>query len=351
MTTKTKERFIPESTWRHFWHPVCTVEEFYRANPSGKGPMGVKLLGETIVLADVESGIVAFDERCPHRSTSLTRGFVEDGQLRCRYHGWRFNSEGKCTEVPACPGMKIPSRAKVNTHDTEVKYGLVWVRLDSSVDTQIPPCPGYDDDKFKSVPGEPYTWPTSAGRRLENFVDLGHFAYVHPNTLYDPDIPQVLAPDIARKNGQMHFRFDPPVDVMPVPDLSLMGTIVYQVTMPFTVCLNLELLQNRGNAKLWMTASPIDDVSCRSFWFTSRDTDLDGPDYPHLAFQETVLNEDIVVIEAQFPPQIPADVEEVTVMSDKISMQYRKWLREMAAAAKESPETLQSSIQSVVENL
>lgn len=328
-------RFIKEETWRHFWHPVCTLEELYSADPSGNGPLRVKLLGENLVVVKLNEKFAAFTDRCAHRSTALSKGFIEDGRLRCRYHGWAYDINGICVDIPACRDLRIPGRAKIKRYDTEVKYNLVWVRLDSKVETQIPPCPGFEYEEFKAVMGKPYAWATSAARRLENFVDLAHFPYVHPNTLFDPNMTEVTPPSMERRGGQLIFHFDPKTDDMPIPDVSLMGKTDYQITMPFTVNLEFELISKAGKgnrAILWMNASPLDEGHCRSFWFTCRDHDKDGPDYPHLAFQERVLDEDIVVIEAQDPPQIPYDINEISVPTDMVSIQYRRWLREIESA-------------------
>ncbi len=334
--------FISEATWRHFWFPVCTLEEFYSEDASGKGPIKVKLLGESLVIVELDEGIVALSERCCHRSASLALGFVDNGKMRCRYHGWAYNGQGRCVDIPACPGMEIPTVAKIPQYETQVKYDLIWVRLDSSTETQIPLCPGYTDEKFKAVPIVPYNWQTSAARRLENYVDLAHFPYIHPNTLFDPNITDVTPPYIDRVNGQLVFHFEAPEE-MPVPDVALMGKTVYHITMPFTV--NVEFLLNTkagkgNNAILWMCAAPIDAKTCRIFSFTCRDHDMDKPDPPHLAFQEIVLAEDKPVIESQYPQEIPGPSQEISVPSDKISIHYRKWLRQLAAAAEKSPEEL-----------
>ena len=345
--------YISETGWRYFWFPVCTLEEFYAADPSGRGPLKVTLLGETLVIVELDEGVVALGERCCHRSASLALGSVDNGKLRCRYHGWAYNGKGRCVEIPACPDMEIPAVARIPQYETQTKYGLVWVRLNSSADTQIPLCPGYTNKNFKAVQIEPYTWQSSAARRLENYVDLAHFPYVHPNTLFDPNVMDVTPPYIDRVNGQLVFNFEAPED-MPVPDVALMGKTEYQITMPFTV--NTEFLLNtkagKGNrAILWMSASPIDSKSCRVFSFTCRDHDKDKPDHPHVAFQLQVLNEDKPVIESQYPQEIPGPSQEISVPSDKVSIHYRKWLRQLAAAAeKKGPSELIDCITSEIKD-
>jgi vanillate O-demethylase monooxygenase subunit len=82
-----------------------------------------------------------------------------------------------------------------------------------------------------------------------------------------------------------------------------------------------------------MTASPVDARTCRTFWTVARDDDLDGDDEAHMAFQELVLREDEPVVCNQDPPELPLDASEVSVRTDRVSIEYRRWLRELALAA------------------
>ncbi len=96
-----------------------------------------------------------------------------------------------------------------------------------------------------------------------------------------------------------------------------------------------------------MSASPVESGVCRSYWFTSRSADRDGPDQPHLDFQALVLSEDLPVIAAQEPPEIPAPSEEYSVRTDKVSVAYRRWLKELSRAAETSADALARCLDSV----
>ena len=168
----------------YFWHPVCTLDELDAARPH---PLAVRLLDRALAVADVGNdsarSVVAVADRCPHRSTKLSAGVIDADALRSAYHGWRFDRAGRCTEIPSLPGGLIPERACVAAFDAEVAYDLVWVRLDPAASTTIPANPAWVDTRMRSLAGRTYTWPTSAPRRVENFVDLAHFAWVHDGTL------------------------------------------------------------------------------------------------------------------------------------------------------------------------
>ncbi|MCU1454300.1 MAG: aromatic ring-hydroxylating dioxygenase subunit alpha [Acidimicrobiales bacterium] len=331
MTVVDARADLQDRLWRALelcWHPVCSLAELAAAD--GR-PIPVRLLGRDLAIADLGDGrLTAVRDRCPHRSTRLSVGWVEDGSIRCAYHGWRFGSDGRCVDIPAMPDGPIPSRACVDSFDVEERYGLVWVRLDPAAGTAIPACPAFDDPTMRRVMGAPYTWPTGAPRRVENFVDLAHFAWVHDGSLGRRDEPVPPLPAVERVDGELRFQFDPPE--METDETALFGFSRYRMPIPLTVDIEFEL-ESGARRFLWMTASPVDPGSCRTFWFVSRDDDLDGDDGPHLDFQALVLAEDEPVVCNQDPPEMVLDPSfELSVRSDKVSIEYRRWLRELADA-------------------
>ena len=85
---------------RMYWQPAALVDELEGDRPIRP----VKLLGESLVLFRDENGRYGLIERhCPHRGADLAFGRLEDGGLRCSFHGWLFDVEGQCLEPPAEP--------------------------------------------------------------------------------------------------------------------------------------------------------------------------------------------------------------------------------------------------------
>jgi vanillate O-demethylase monooxygenase subunit len=328
------EGFGLERALELFWHPVATLEEVANAAPN---PLAITLLGRQLAVADIGDRVVTLIDRCPHRSTRLSIGTAENGGIRCAYHGWRFNADGQCTEIPSTPQGPIPQRACVRTFDTTTAYGLVWVRLDDRAGTQLPACPVYDEPTMRILAGWPYTWPTSAARRVENFVDIAHFAWVHDGTLGRRDQPVPQVPEVRREAGELRFEYTPPDQDVEVT--AMFGASRYRMPMPLTVDIEFTLATG-GRRRLWMTASPVDSRSCRSFWLLGRDDDLDpARDADHLAFQQVVLDQDEPVVCAQDPPGLPLDAGvELSVRTDRVSIEYRRWLRELADAAQSDPD-------------
>jgi phenylpropionate dioxygenase-like ring-hydroxylating dioxygenase large terminal subunit len=324
-----------DAALRHCWHPVCSLSELAAAAPH---PLPVRLLDTPLAVVDLGSSdapeVVAVTDRCPHRSTRLSIGWVDDGVLRCANHGWCFDDGGRCTDIPSLgPSLKgagpIPERAHLERFEVEVAYDLVWVRLRSGAPTVVPAHPSWTEGRCKVLTGAPYTWPTSAARRVENFVDIAHFPWVHDGSLGRRDEPVPPLPEVRREHGELRFEFVPPT--IDAAAEALFGWSAYRMPIPLTVDIEFRLA-NGATRWLWMTACPVDARTCRTFWTVARDDDLDGDDGAHMAFQELILREDEPVVCNQDPPELPLDASEVSVRTDRVSIEYRRWLRELALA-------------------
>src|SRR5487761_641011 len=85
---------------RRYWQPAALSEEL----PPGGAPLPVRLLGEDLVLFRDEQGRPGLlGIHCSHRAADLSYGRLEDGGLRCLYHGWLYDVDGNCLEQPGEP--------------------------------------------------------------------------------------------------------------------------------------------------------------------------------------------------------------------------------------------------------
>jgi len=83
---------------RRYWHPICTSAELPTPDCD---PLRTRLLGETfVVFRDSHGRVGVIDELCMHRGASMALGRVEDGGIRCIYHGWKFAVDGRIMETP-----------------------------------------------------------------------------------------------------------------------------------------------------------------------------------------------------------------------------------------------------------
>jgi phenylpropionate dioxygenase-like ring-hydroxylating dioxygenase large terminal subunit len=112
---------------RRYWQPVALAEEL-----DGDRPLRpVRVLGEDFVLFRDERGRLGMVDRdCPHRGADLAYGRLEDGGLRCPFHGWLFDVEGRLREAPAEPdGSPILSRLRQRSVPVVQRAGAFWAYL------------------------------------------------------------------------------------------------------------------------------------------------------------------------------------------------------------------------------
>jgi phthalate 4,5-dioxygenase len=101
LLTKTSRGTPAGELLRRYWQPVALSEEL----PFGGAPLSVKVLGEDLVLfRDDQRRVGLLGIHCSHRGTDLSFGRVEDGGLRCLYHGWLYDICGRVLEQPGEPG-------------------------------------------------------------------------------------------------------------------------------------------------------------------------------------------------------------------------------------------------------
>src|SRR5262249_50774796 len=112
---------------RQYWIPACLSSELV---PDGE-PMRLLLLGEQLIAFRDSTGRVGIMEhRCPHRCASLLFGRNEEGGLRCVYHGWKFDVEGNCLDMPNVPAKQdFKNKVKAKAYKVVERAGLVWTYM------------------------------------------------------------------------------------------------------------------------------------------------------------------------------------------------------------------------------
>lgn len=172
----------PAGEWfRRYWVAVGTTKELYDI------PQAVKVLGEDLVLFRDESGKIGLlGEHCPHRGASLEYGDIEDGGLRCPYHGWLFDVHGQCLEMPAEPkDSKFCQKVKHLSYPVRELGGLIFAYMGRS--EMEPPLPNYAPlvDRGSQWQIEPvrhadYNW----FNFFENSADPAHVCILHRHAGY-----------------------------------------------------------------------------------------------------------------------------------------------------------------------
>ena len=158
---------------RRYWHPVAAASEF------GKFPIKRRILGqEVVVYRDKSGGYGAMQPNCPHRGASLAFGSVDEGGVRCPYHGWKFDRSGNCIEQPAERGGGGKAGAKVKAYPVQELGGLVWIYMGPD---PVPLLPRYDIFVWEACVREigQVTLPCNFVQIMENSVDPHHVEWLH----------------------------------------------------------------------------------------------------------------------------------------------------------------------------
>jgi phthalate 4,5-dioxygenase len=186
LLTQTGPRTPCGNLMRRYWQPVALAEEL----PSGGAPVNVKIFGEDLVLFRDDRGRPGLlGIHCSHRGTDLSYGRVEDGGLRCLYHGWLYDVCGKVIEQPGEPGG--------GAHRNEIRHlaypcqeagGVIFAYMGPG---EPPLLPNYE---FLGVPEENRTVTkilvdSNYLQGNEGNIDPVHLSFLH-QSLADGDIPR-----------------------------------------------------------------------------------------------------------------------------------------------------------------
>ncbi len=159
---------------RSYWQPIAASQEI----PPGGDPLPIRIMSEDLVLfRDDKDRLGLIQRNCPHRGTDLSYGRIENGGIRCLYHGWLFDKDGKCLEQPAekrsfCDSVKLVS------YPVQEKGGAIWTYMGEGEPPLIP------DFQFLTAP-EPNRWTYRSIQMcnwlqgVESSIDPVHTTYLH----------------------------------------------------------------------------------------------------------------------------------------------------------------------------
>jgi phenylpropionate dioxygenase-like ring-hydroxylating dioxygenase large terminal subunit len=185
MTTEAENDFLSRigpgtpmgALMRQYWMPACLSSELV----ADGDPLRLMLLGEKLIaFRDSEGRVGVFDHRCPHRCASLFFGRNEEGGLRCAYHGWKFDVDGNCLDMPNVPGEHdLHKHVKARVYPAAERNGLVYVYMGERA--EAPPLP--EIEALLSPPGETALFCRMREcnwlQALEGDIDTAHFTFLH----------------------------------------------------------------------------------------------------------------------------------------------------------------------------
>jgi phenylpropionate dioxygenase-like ring-hydroxylating dioxygenase large terminal subunit len=161
-------------------------EAWYYALPGRRlrrGGIAAKvILGEPVLLGrDATGAPFALRDLCPHRGMPLTAGRFDGREIECCYHGWRFETDGRCTSIPSLvPGQAFsPGRIHTRSYPLHEVQGNIWIYLgeDPAAAPEIPVLEGFEGctpDLVESV-----SFAAAIDHAVVGLMDPAHGPFVH----------------------------------------------------------------------------------------------------------------------------------------------------------------------------
>jgi phenylpropionate dioxygenase-like ring-hydroxylating dioxygenase large terminal subunit len=307
------------------WHVVGRASEFRAGDVKA-----ARLLGTDLVLWHDGRLIHAWLDQCRHRGAKLSLGRVRDNVLVCAYHGWCYDGSGACTLVPAHPELTSALGARAHVFEARVRYGLVWVCLGVPA-ADVPAFPEWDDAGYHKVQAGPYRFRAYATRVLEDFLDAGHYPFVHASQM----------------GGSMNFKMQGyevtlTESGLVSQDISVRriwregpgGTgevgvaYAYRVLRPLTAQYTKSYAAERFS--MLDTVTPVDEAESLVWSVMASNYPTGKSDQELIDYQDTLAREDMRTVESQRPQPLPLDMgQEIAVPSDGLAVAYRQWLKKL----------------------
>lgn len=200
---------------RSFWQPAALVSEM----PAQRPVKAIRLFSEDLVLFRKPDGWGLVSRFCAHRGVDLSFGRLEDGGLRCLYHGWLYNAQGRCTEQPAEPEhSRFLDKVRIASYPCVERNGIIFTYMGAG---DPPPFPAYD---CFTAPEE-YTfafkglWECNWLQGVEGGIDPSHVSFLHrfvgedPREVYGQQFSEVVEGTDQKLSKLVGDHYRPDIEV------------------------------------------------------------------------------------------------------------------------------------------
>src|SRR4051812_38699293 len=147
-------------------------------------PLRLMLLGEPLIAFRTTSGAVGIMQNsCPHRGASMFFGRNEEEGLRCVYHGWKFDVEGNCVDMPSEPAeSNFKNKVHARAYKTHERGGIIWAYMGPR--EVPPPLPDMEANLINQDPERILICQRKCNwmQGLEGELDTIHAAFLHWGT-------------------------------------------------------------------------------------------------------------------------------------------------------------------------
>jgi phenylpropionate dioxygenase-like ring-hydroxylating dioxygenase large terminal subunit len=264
---------------RNRWYAAALSDEV-----SQRGCLARTFLNEPVALFRKPDGTpAALLDQCPHRFAPLSAGQVLNGEIRCAYHGLRFNTSGACIHNPRGDGQIHP-RLTVKSYPLLERYGMIWIwlgdvsRID---DDRLPDFEFLDrNEPFRLATGYMHTR-AEYEIILDNLLDATHADYLHSTLFCSNGAFETTLPHVEQANDSVAATYESaayPVQPvfarhLPKPDAPANQCSAFRWIAPAHVRITSEVWQEPAvDRKLWIrslhTLTPETDRTTH-YWFLS----------------------------------------------------------------------------------
>lgn len=135
-----------------------------------------------LIYRKADGDLTAMADQCCHRHAPLSMGRLEGDDVRCMYHGLKFNPEGRCIEMPG--NDAVPGRFCVQQYPVVERHGWVWVWMgdkDKADTALVPKAKGPDDPDWSMNTGH-IDYDANYLLVNDNLTDFSHIGFVHENS-------------------------------------------------------------------------------------------------------------------------------------------------------------------------
>jgi phthalate 4,5-dioxygenase len=225
------------TTLRRYWIPALLAREL--PEPDG-APVRVRLLGEDLVaFRDTQGRVGLLEEFCPHRRASLFFGRNEECGLRCVYHGWKFDVEGRCVDQMNEPAdQQFTDKIFITSYPTMESGSVVWAYMGPAERTPALPAFAWTRVPPTHITVSKVIQESNWVQGVEGGIDTSHAPILHrlltSNSTrpgFKPDNPFVRgkAPKLELDVTDYGYRY---AGIRPL-DATSIHVRTYQFIMPF----------------------------------------------------------------------------------------------------------------------
>jgi phenylpropionate dioxygenase-like ring-hydroxylating dioxygenase large terminal subunit len=172
---------------RQYWVPALQSDELQHDGD----PVRLMLLGEKLIaFRDTAGRVGVMQHQCPHRCASLFLGRNEEGGIRCPYHGWKFDVEGRCVDMPSVPPQHdFKDKMHAKAYQVAERNGLVWVYMGPRA--KAPQLPMIEATLLPEANVDIFFVQRSCNwlQALEGDIDTSHFGFLHVGHVEPDNVP------------------------------------------------------------------------------------------------------------------------------------------------------------------